>query len=86
MRFWWLSDCSCSAPLRARACCGVRKERIGPGLATSERVKPGCSEAKKSGSKMAEQRERARESVTKRFDRACVDGTYDAAKFYGAAD
>ena len=86
MRFWWLSDCNCLAPLRARACCGVRTERIRPGLATSERVKPGRSEAKKSRSKMAEQRERARESVTKRFNRACVNGTYDPAKFHRATD
>ena len=79
MRFWWLSDCNCSAPLYARACCGVRTERTRSGLATSIGAEFGCSQTKKSGSKMAEQRQRERESVTERFDRACVSGTFNPA-------
>ena len=51
MRFWWLSDCNCSVPLRARACCGVRKSYSRPGLATSERVVPGRSQTKKASQK-----------------------------------
>ncbi|AXH77898.1 MAG: hypothetical protein [Virus sp.] len=80
-RFWWLSDCNCSAPLRARACCGVRTQRVRSGLATSFRAQFRCSETKKSVSKMAEQRERARKSVTERFARACANGTYDSAEW-----
>ena len=86
MRFWWLSDCNCSVPLRARACCGVRTERTRPGLATSERVVPGRSQTKKSVSKVAEQHERVRKSVTERFARACSSGTYDAAEWERATD
>jgi len=86
MRFYWLSDCNCSGPLRARACCGVRKKRIRPGLATSIGAEFGCSQTKKSSTKMAEQRERERQSVTKRFDRACAGGTFDAAKFRRSAN
>jgi len=86
MRFWWLSDCNCSAPLYARACCGVRKERSRSGLATSIGAEFGCSQAKKSVSEMAEQRERVRKSVTERINRACLHGTFDAAEWQRAAD
>ena len=86
MRFWWVSDCNCSAPLRARACCGVRKKRSRPGLATSIGAEFGCSQTKKSSSKVAEQHERARKSVTERFARACLHGTFDAAEWQRAAD
>lgn len=86
MRFWWLSDCNCSAPLRARACCGVRTERTRPGLATSERVVPGRSQTKKSVSKVAEQHERARSRVIKKFKRAGFDAKFDAAEWQRAAD
>ena len=75
MRFWWLSDCNCSGPLHARACCGVRKERTRPGLATSLRAKFRCGEAKKSVTKMAEQPECTREGVTKGTLRASDDTT-----------
>jgi len=86
MRFWWVSDCNCIAPLRARACCGVRKERFRPGLATSLGIEFGRSQTKKSSSKVAEQRERTRKSVTERFDRACLHGAFDAAEWHRAAD
>jgi len=86
MRFWWLSDCNCSAPLRARACCGVRTKRTRPGLAASFRDQFGRSQVKKSVSEMAEQRERARKDVTERFDRACLYGTFNAAEWKRAAD
>ena len=79
MRFWWLSDCNCSAPLRARACCGVRTKRTRPGLATSIRVEFGCSQTKKSKSKVAEQHERARSGVIKKFERASFNAKFDAA-------
>jgi len=86
MRFWWLSDCNCGAPLRARACCGVRTKRARPGLAASFGDGTRCSQAKKSGSEMAEQRERERKSVTERFDRACFSGTFDPAIWNRATD
>jgi hypothetical protein len=35
---------------------------------------------------MAEQRERARKSVTERFARACANGTYDAAEWKRSTD
>jgi len=86
MRFWWLSDCNCSVPLRARACCGVRKSYSRPGLATSERVVPGRSQTKKSISKVAEQHERARSRVIEKFKRASFDAKFDAAAWERAAD
>ncbi len=86
MRFWWLSDCNCSAPLRARACCKVRTERTRPGLATSERVVLGRSQTKKSKSKVAEQHERARSRVIEKFERASFDAKFDAAAFERVAD
>ena len=86
MRFWWLSDCNCSVPLRARACCGVRKSYSRPGLATSERVVPGRSQTKKSISKVAEQHERARSRVIEKFKRASFDAKFNAAEWICAAD
>jgi len=86
MRFWWLSDCNCSVPLYARACCGVRKERARPGLATSERVVPGRCQTKKSVSKVAEQHERARSRVIEKFKRASFDAKFNAAEWQRAAD
>ena len=86
MRFWWLSDCNCSVPLYARACCGVRTEHTRPGLATSERVVPGRSQIKKSVTKVAEQHERARSSVIEKFKRASFDAKFDAAEWQRAAD
>lgn len=86
MRFWWLSDCSCSAPLRARACCGVRKSNTRPGLATSERIVSGRSQIKKSQSKVAEQHERARSRVIEKFERASFDAKFDAAAWQRATD
>ena len=86
MRFWWLSDCNCSAPIRARACCGVRKKRARPGLAASERVVPGRSQTKKSISKVAEQHERARSRVIEKFKRAGFDAKFDAAEWQCATD
>ena len=86
MRFWWLSDCNCSVPLRARACCGVRKSYARPGLATSERVVPGRSQTKKSISKVAEQHERARGRVIEKFKRASFDAKFDAAAWEREAD
>ena len=86
MRFYWLSDCNCSAPLRARACCGVRTERTRPGLATSERVVPGRGQTKKSVSKVAKQHERARSRVIEKFKRASFDAKFDAAAWERAAD
>ena len=79
MRFWWLSDCACSAPLRARACCGVRTERARPGLAASVGTVIRCSEAEKSGPEMAEQRQCAGKSFTEGITRAGFDEKYDAA-------
>lgn len=35
---------------------------------------------------MAEQRQRERESVSERFDRACVSGTFDATIWNRATD
>ena len=86
MRFWWLSDCNCSVPLRARACCGVRTERARPGLATSERVEFGRSQIKKSISKVAKQHERARSRVIEKFKRASFDAKFNAAEWKCAAD
>jgi len=86
MRFWWLSDCNCSGPLYARACCGVRKKRSRPGLAASERVVPGRSQTKKSVSKVAKQHERARGRVIKKFERASFDAKFDAAEWQRPAD
>ena len=86
MRFWWLSDCNCSVPLRARACCGVRKSYSRPGLATSERVVPGRSQTKKSVSKVAEQHERARGRVVEKFKRASFDAKFNAAEWICATD
>lgn len=86
MRFWWLSDCNCCAPLYARACCGVRKSDQGPGLATSGRIVPGRSQTKKSVSKVAEQHERARSSVLEKFKGASFDAKFDAAEWERAAD
>ena len=86
MRYYWLSDCNCSAPLRARACCGVRTERSGSGLATSFRDQFGRSQTKKSVSEVAEQHERARKDVTERFARASLYGAFDAAEWQRAAD
>jgi len=86
MRFWWLSDCNCSAPLYARACCGVRTSYARPGLATSERVIPGRSQTKKSQSKVAEQLERARSRVIEKYERASFDAKFDAAAWQRAAD
>ena len=79
MRFWWLSDCNCSAPLRARACCGVRKSYSRLGLATSIRTKFGCSQTKKSVSEVAKQHERARSSVLEKFEGASFGPKFDAA-------
>ena len=86
MRFWWLSDCNCSGPLRARACCGVRTSNSRPGLATSERVVPGRSQTKKSVSKVAEQHERARSRVIEKFKRASFNAKFDAAEWERATD
>jgi len=86
MRFWWLSNCNCSAPLRAGACCGVRKERTRSGLATSFRTESGRSQTKKGVTKVAEQHERARSRVIKKFKRASFDAKFDAAEWYRAAD
>ena len=86
MRFWWLSDCNCSAPLRARACCGVRTERTRPGLATSIGAEFGRSQTKKSISKVAEQHERARSRVIEKFKRASFDAKFNAAEWNCAAD
>ena len=86
MRFWWLSDCNCSVPLRARACCGVRTERTRPGLATSIGVEFGRSQTKKSISKVAEQHERARSRVIEKFKRASFDAKFNAAEWICAAD
>ena len=86
MRFWWLSDCNCSAPLRARACCGVRTERARPGLATSIGDQFGRGQTKKSVSKVAEQHERARSRIIKKFERASFDAKFDAAARERAAD
>jgi len=79
MRFWWVSDCNCSAPIRAYACCGVRAQRSRHRLAGYIGVELGCCQTKKSGSEMAEQRKRKRKSVTERFARACANGTFDPA-------
>ena len=86
MRFWWLSDCNCSGPLYARACCGIRTERARLGLATSERVISGRSQTKKSVSKVAEQHERARSRVIEKFKRASLNAKFDAAEWQRAAD
>ena len=86
MRFWWLSDCNCSAPLRARACCGVRTERARSGLATSIGIEFGCSQTKKSISKVAKQHECARSRVIEKFKRASFDAKFDAAEWQRAAD
>ena len=86
MRFWWLSDCNCSAPLRARACCGVRTSYARFGLATSIGAEFGCSQTKKSKSEVAEQHERARSRVIEKFKRASFDAKFDAAEWERAAD
>ena len=86
MRFWWLSDCNCSVPLRARACCGVRKSYSRPGLTTSIGAEFGRSQTKKSVSKVAEQHERARSRVIEKFKRASFDAKFDAAAWERAAD
>ena len=86
MRFWWLSDCNCSSPLRARACCGVRTERTRPGLATSERIVPGRSQTKKSVSKVAEQHECARSRVLEKFEGASFGSKFDAAEWQREVD
>ena len=86
MRFWWLSDCNCSAPLYARACCSVRTERTRLGLATSIGAEFGRSQTKKSITKVAEQHERARSRVIEKFKRASFDAKFDAAEWQCAAD
>lgn len=86
MRYWWLIDGCCSGHLYARACWGIRTERSRPGLATSERVVPGRSQIKKSVSKVAEQHERTRSRVIKKFKRASSDAKFDAAAWQRAAD
>ena len=86
MRFWWLSDCTCSAPLHARACCAVRTERSRSGLATSVGAEFGRGQTKKSSSKVAEQHERARSRVIEKFKRASFDAKFDAAEWNCAAD
>lgn len=86
MRFWWLSDCNCSAPLRARACCGVRKGNARPGLATSLGAEFGRSQTKKSKSEVAEQCERARSRVIEKFKGASFGPKFDAADWERAAD
>lgn len=86
MRFWWLSDCNCSGPLRARACCGVRTSNTRPGLATSIGVEFGRSQTEKSVTKVAEQHERARSSVIEKFERASFGPKFDAAEWQRAAD
>ena len=86
MRFWWLSDCTCGAPLRARACCEVRTERTRPGLAASIGAEFGRSQTKKSISKVAEQHERARSRVIEKFERASFDANFNAAEWQRAAD
>ena len=86
MRFWWLSDCNCSAPLRARACCGVRTQRTRPGLATGIGAEFRRSQTKKSISKVAEQHERARSRVIEKFKRTSFDANFDAAESICAAD
>ena len=75
-----------AAVLYARACCGVRSERSRLGLATSIGAKFGCSQTQKSVTKMAEQRERARKSVTERIARACASRTFDPAEWHRATD
>ena len=86
MRFWWLSDCNCSAPLRARACCGVRTERSRPGLATSIGIEFGRSQTKKDGPKVSEQHERARSRVLEKYEGASFDAKFNAAEWQRAAD
>ena len=86
MRFWWLSDCNCIAPLRARACCGVRTERARPGLATSIGAELRRSEAKKSESEVAEQCERTRESHSEAIARGSLYATFDATESKRATD
>jgi len=86
MRFWWLSDCNCSGPLRARACCEIRTSYSRPGLATSIGVEFGRSQTKKSKSKVAEQFERARSDVIEKFKRASFDAKFDAAEWERKTD
>ena len=86
MRFWWLSDCNCCAPLYARACCGVRTERARSGLATSLGVEFGRSQTKKSIPKVAEQHERARSRVIEKFKRARFDAKFNAAEWERSAN
>ena len=86
MRFWWLSDCNCSVPLRARACCGVRTSYSRPGLAGGIGVEFGRSQTKKSKSEVAEQHERARSRVIEKFKRASFGPKFDAAKWEREAD
>jgi len=86
MRFWWLSDCNCSAPLRARACCRVRTSNSRPGLATSIGTEFGCSQTKKSESEVAKQHKRARSRVIEKFKRASFGPKFDAAEWQREAD
>lgn len=86
MRFWWLSDCNCIAPLRARACCGVRTERARSGLATGIGIEFGRSQIKKSISKVAKQHERARSRVIEKFKRASFDAKFNEAEWNCATD
>ena len=51
MRFWWVSDCNCSAPLRAYACCRVRTQRSRYRLAGYIGTKFGCCQTKKAAQK-----------------------------------
>ena len=81
MRFWWLSNCNCSAPLRAGACCKVRKSYLRPGLATSVRAYTRRSKAQKSQSEVVEQHERARSRVIKKFEGASFGPKFDAAEW-----
>ena len=86
MRFWWLSDCNCSAPLRARACCGVRTSYTRSGLAASIGTEFGRSEIKKSVPEVAEQHERARSRVLEKFKGASFGPKFDAAAWQRATD
>ena len=73
------------APLRARACCGVRTERTRPGLATSVGAELRRIQAKKSRTEMAEQCKRTGKSVTERFNRTSLYAEVDAATTQRAA-
>jgi hypothetical protein len=55
-------------------------------LATSVGIEFGCSQIKKSKSKVAEQHQRARSRVIEKFKRASFDAKFDAAAFERVAD